>query len=322
MLAVGAAALALPETAEAAYQRPYGPNAAWNRPVSDFGVNSKSAQLSAKMNVSNVNLTFKNWTYPVFEAPKATTILTVRLRHTDWGNMHNQKIPWNPAWVPSHGYWSTANPGWDSQVIVLDPATGREWNLWQVSKPDLTNKILKAGSGSLVPGSYWTKEDGFAPPRGCGIQTLAMLLRPQEVAEGQIRHGLSMPFRGIDDNLFVKPAMKTDGATAQYAVADGVPMGTRFALKATEADLTAWANTLPAGMRQAALVIARCLIEYGWFITDNSGSNHIQCEDRNSAGSQWDALGFKQLSANGKSYPQDLLDGLLKPERVYAIAAP
>jgi hypothetical protein len=85
--------------------------------------------------------------------------------------------------------------------------------------------------------------------------------------------------------------------------------------------LTAWANTLPVGMRQAALVIARCLIEYGWIATDNSGSNHIQGEDWNSAGRQWEALGLRRISVNGKTYPQDLLDGLLKPDRIYTVAA-
>jgi hypothetical protein len=275
----------------------------------------------SKLDVSNVNLTLWNWTYPVYKIASATTTLTVKLRHIDWGNMHNQKIRWNPAWVPSHGYWSKANSGWDSQVIVLDPATGREWNFWQVSKPNLTNKTLEVGSGSLIPGSYWTREVGYEPPRGCGIPCLAMLLRPQEVAEGHVRHALSMPIKGVDDNLYVAPATKTDGPTAQYAVADGIPEGTRFGLRATEADLTAWANTLPVGMRKAALVIARCLIEYGWIPTDNSGSNHIQGEDWNSAGRQWEALGLKRMSANGKSYPQDLLDGLLKSERVYAVAA-
>jgi hypothetical protein len=74
-------------------------------------------------------------------------------------------------------------------------------------------------------------------------------------------------------------------------------------------------------MRQAALVIARCLIEYGWIPTDNSGSNHIQCEDNNSALERWKALGFGQMSVNGKVYPQDLLDGLLKPDRIYTVAA-
>jgi hypothetical protein len=288
-----------------------------------------SARLAAKVwnsrpdQPGKLDLTFAQWTYPVYETSQATALYTVKCRHPDWGNLHRKQLPWNPAWKPSHSFW-TGDAGIDSQVIVLDPATGREWNLWQVRAPDTVNRIVRCGSASLVPGSYWTKEDGFGPPRGCGIQCLAMLVRPEEIVAGRIEHALSVPFRGIHKTAFVRPATKTDGPTAAYAVPDGVPTGTRFALRATDEELAAWAASLPLSVvgRQSAIVIGRALVEYGWHITDNAGSAHVQFEDCNSAGAAWDALGLGNVSSGDKVYPRDLLDDLMRLDRIYALASP
>jgi hypothetical protein len=319
----------LPSRSDAAYTRPYGPGALWNLPASAFSPHPNSTALAGKVwrsrpdQPGNIDLTFRDWTYPVYYAAQATGLYTVRCRFPTWGNLHGKTIPWNPAWKPSQGWWRGSDDI-DSQVIVLDPASGREWNLWQVSAPDTTKRIVRCGSASLVPGSYWTKTDGFKPPRGCGIQTFAMLVTADEVADGAIRHALSMPLRGIHKSQFVAPATKTDGPTAQYALADGVPTGTRFALRVTDAELAAWAASLPiseAG-RKSALIIGRALVQYGMIVTDNSGATHLQFEDRNSAGAKWTSLGLGNVSAGGKVFPRDLLDGLLTEQRIYALAAP
>ncbi len=36
-------------------------------------------------------------------------------------------------------------------------------------------------------------------------------------------------------------------------------------------------------------------------------------------GDAWDALGWSDFTEQGKTYPRDLLDGLLRRERIYAI---
>jgi hypothetical protein len=229
--------------------------------------------------------------------------------------MHNKIIPWNPTWKPSYGFW-TGNGSIDSQLIVLDPASGREWNLWQVKAPNTTTRVVNCSSASLVPGSYWSKEDGFRPPRGCGIQCLAMLVRAEEVATGVITHALSMPIKNASPG-YVAPALKSDGQ-----VSGGVPEGTRFALRISDADIDAWATALPisATGRQSARVIATALRDYGWFVTDRAGTAHLQFEDYNSAGSAWASLGLGKALVGGKEYPRDLLDGLMRRDRIYAIA--
>jgi hypothetical protein len=299
--------------------RPYASSAPWNLPVAGMPQHPDSTLLARKCWNSrsdmpgNINLSFDEYTYPVYDAAKANGTYPVVVRK-DWGsNLKGQRIPFNGAW--------RASSGSDGQMIILDPATGREWNLWRGS---FNNGAVYIDNGNLVPGSYWTRADGYPPSRGCGIPYLAMLVRPQEVALGAIEHALSMPFKGIHKSLFVAPATKTDGPTAPYALADGVPEGTRFALRVTDAEIEAWLATLPiySTGKQSARVIARAMRDYGFIVTDNAGSAHLQFEDRRTAGAQWAALGLGKVSAGGKEFPRDLLDGLLKEERIYALAPP
>jgi hypothetical protein len=260
----------------------------------------------------------------VYDVAAATGLYRVRADHPAWGNLDGKTVPYNPAWKPSHGWWS-GDRSIDSSVILLDPASGREWDLWQVRAPDTKNKVLRCGSACLVMagtsassptiGDYWTKQNGFVPPRGCGVQCLAMLVRPQEVAQGAIRHALSMPIRNPSP-AYVPPATKSDGS-----VAGGIPEGTRFALRVTDAAIDAWASGLPLGGtgRGSARVVARALRDYGWFVTDRAGTAHLQFEDVNSAGRAWSSLGLGRVTVGAREYPRDMLQGLLRRERIYAV---
>ncbi|MCX8035893.1 MAG: hypothetical protein N3D11_02330 [Candidatus Sumerlaeia bacterium] len=300
------------------YVRPYGPNAPWNIPVPGIPRHPESDlwadrlwRLSTADRPGNFNLGgFEDYSYPVYTADEATTWVAVRSRHPDWGNLHGRSIPWNPNWRPAKGS--------DGQVIILDPATGREWNLWQV---EFDGQTVVIGNGSLVDGDYRTKEDGFRPSRGCGIPYLAMLTRPEEIMQGAIRHALSMPIKNPNRNVFVPPATKTDAPRS--GPADGVPMGMRFALNVTDEDIERWIGGLPPQLgdttRYSARVIAKALREYGWFVTDTSGGAFFQFEYNGTAGEKWKALGLDKRLIGGKEYPRDLLDGLLAQERIYAL---
>ncbi|CAI8820931.1 hypothetical protein [Methylocaldum szegediense] len=308
-----AATLVIAQSAGAAddYVRPFGPNAPWNLPVDGLPRHPQSDTLSNRLwkyspsRQGNFNLSFSGYTYPVYMADSATTTVTVR---AGMGNLNGTQIPWNPNW--------RAASGSDGQVIILDPVTGREWDLWQVS---VRGSTIRISNGNLVPGSYLTKEDGFKPSRGCGIPYLAMLVRPEEIAQGKIEHALSMPSRNTARN-FVAPATKSDGRVTQ----NGLPMGTRFALNITDAEIDEWVNSLPSELpeqtRRAARIIAVALRDYGWFITDTAGGAHFQFEDYATAREKWNELGLGERSIGWKNYPTDLLDGLITRERIYAIA--
>lgn len=307
-----AATLVLAQAAGAAdYTRPFGANAPWNLPVEGLPRHPQSAALADRLwkyspsRAGNFNLSFSGYTYPVYSASDAQGTYPVQAPS---GNLNGTRIPWNPQWAPATGS--------DGQVIILDPASGREWDLWQV---DFNGSKIRISNGNLVPGSYLGKEDGFKPSRGCGIPYLAMLVRPEEIAQGKIEHALSMPSRNTA-KTFVAPATKSDGRVTQ----NGMPMGTRFALDITDAEIDAWVKGLPSELpeqtRQAARVIAVALRDYGWFISDTAGGAHFQFEDNATAKSRWKALGLGEQYINYKNYPTDLLDGLITKARVYAIA--
>jgi hypothetical protein len=153
--------------------------------------------------------------------------------------------------------------------------------------------------------------------RGIGVPYLAMLIRPAEVREGRIRHAASMPIRNTDGKAYVAPATKLEHPNNP----PGIPEGMRFALDMTDEEIEEWVVTLPARVRKSARVIGRALRDYGWFITDTSGSAKIQLESCVTAGDAWEALGFTEFEERGKTYPRDLLDGLMRRERIYAIVA-
>lgn len=297
-----------------AYGRPYGPNAPWNVPAALLATHPQSALYAERLwtlgsaRPGNINLTFAGYTCPVYDVREATLEVPVTVK---WRTaLHGTRLPWNPAWKSPAGS--------DRQVILLDPPTGREWNLWRVG---FKNGRRVCTNGNLVPGSYWTREVGFAPSRGCGIPYLAMLVRPQEVEAGLIAHALSMPVLNPDSQVYVAPATKLEGKRS--AIPNGIPEGMRFVLDVSDADIEGWIaalpSALPAATRRSARVIARALRDYGWFVTDTSGGAHLQFEEWGSAGAAWQSLGLGTIEANWKEYPRDLLDGLLRRDRIRAL---
>jgi hypothetical protein len=129
-----------------------------------------------------------------------------------------------------------------------------------------------------------------------------------------------MVIANTDGGAFVAPATKLEYPSHPK---DGVPEGMRFALSVTDAEIEEWVAALPRQLpdatEDAARTIARALRDYGWFITDTGGGTHLQFEDRLTAGEAWDELGLGPHKADWKDFPRDLLDGLLSPERIYAL---
>lgn len=293
------------------YRRPYGAGAPWNVRVEGLPRHPKSDEYvdllwkSTAQRGGNFNLSFDDYTYPVYSVSEATTTYTVVTR---WpSNLNGQQIPWNPDWRPA--------PGSDAQVIILDEKTGREWNLFQVRT---TGTTVYATNGNLVPGDYRTRTRGFEPSRGIGIPYLAMLVRPEEIAAGRIPHALSMPARGTSGQFYLPPATKLEHKHGR----PGIPVGLRFALDVTDAEIEAWLNDLPgtsSQTRRSARIIAEALRDYGWFITDAAGSSHIQFEANLTAKQDWAALGLSPRGAGPYMLPRDLLDGLVTRDRIYAI---
>ena len=309
------------------YKRPFGPRAPWNVPVKGLERHPGSERYGkllwdegAGERPGNFNLNVGGeYTYPVYYVSDATDTYTVEAKWVS--NISGEKIPWNPEWKP--------NGGTDGQIILLDEKRGIEIDFWQ-AEVDRERKIVRAtncyriGRGEKLDsatGNYWKKENGFSPARGIGIQYLAMLGRPEEIALGAIEHALSMPVVNTSGKESIPPATKIEHPDHP----DGVPEGMRFALDVTDGEIEAWLAALPPEVtpeiRHFARIVAVALRDYGWFTTDTSGGAHLQFEARESAAGMWEALGIIDVESKetGKTYPRDLLDGLVTRDNIYVL---
>lgn len=298
--------------------RAYGAKAPWNIPVAGLPIHPENAKYTSAMwsefTQSFPELNFRKYTYPVYNAQEATSQYVIKDKN-GWGNLNGTTIPFNANWK--------ANAGTDAQIIVVDPVSGKEWNMWE-AVIDTNAKQITVGNGNLCPGDYLTnnwdnKATKCTGSRGVGINYLAMLVRPWEIEAGKIEHALSMPIINTSGDLYVAPATKLEhpGKTGT------IPEGMRFALNVTYKeidDYIASLSGLSAAKQKALRVILVALKDYGWFITDTSGGSHLQFEAPESAQADWERIGvLPGQVANGVEHPRYSLRNFLTKERIITI---
>jgi len=263
--------------------RYFGSDASWNRPAAELGRSTQYASYADRFWVASdlrgvtdpsargqVDLLFGDYSVPIYDRRDATT--TRRVFHAGWGWPGNlgpaDAIPWNPEWKPA--------PGQDAIMLILDPDTGTNIELWAVQGPNWTScvtlenllagfvggKDLCVGAASVSTNADGTPTDvrsefGATSMRGMGIEKLALVTRAEEVASGRIDHALAMsvgntmfgpecdataPGAGTDCGFFVAPATKVehlDGPAKVCDTYDGAAPDARRSL------------TVPSGMRFA-----------------------------------------------------------------------
>lgn len=298
--------------------RPYGAKAPWNIPVKNLPLHPESKKFAdflwEDFNGNLPELNFRKYTYPVYDATKATDMYLIKDKN-NWGNLNGKTIPYNPAWLP--------NAGTDAQTIILDAASGREWNLWDMVV-DTATKQITVGNGNLCPGDYltnnWdTNATKCSGSRGVGINYLAMLVRPWEIEKGVIEHALSMPIIGTSGQYYVAPATKLE----HPGKVGNIPEGMRFALKATDSEIDAFIATysgLSSQKKRAIKIIFTALRDYGWFVTDTAGGHALQFEAPESAQAEWERIGvLPGQSVGGVEHPRFTLQKFLTPDRIITI---
>ena len=281
----------------------------------------------------NHDLRFVNYTYPVYFVDDATETRTISggyCNSNSVSKINGTTIPWNPEWQPGdppESYDSNS----DSQVIVIDEATGKCWDLWNVTFPD--SSTVKVGGGSIIGSSIdcitgntqadiYTKNNGWKPSRGIGYPYIAGLVSPEQITAGTITHALSMPIKNPSKAFYISPATKVEHPGSE--ISNAIPEGMRFYLDRTGtghdsiADaVNGWlaSKTFPSEQyKTLAGIVATALYTYGWFITDTSGSAGWQMESMRSAGTLWTALGIDPGTYNNQNYTNvSIMDGLLVP---------
>jgi len=205
--------------------------------------------------------TRNDYDHPIYFAKASDPKYTVHCSFSDnWGPC---EIDGATVRVPSD-----ARPaaGDDGHLAVIDQATGWEYDFWQVQSISGTGGILTAsyaGKTSTGPNSTGLGSDATA----AGFGLAAGIIRPQELAAGEIDHALFMVVK-CTNGTSVWPASTGVGRTCAsmgLSNADAPAMGQHFFLDMSAAEIEALA--LPAWQE----TILWAMAEYGLYVGDTGG---------------------------------------------------
>ena len=282
-------------------QRPYTAASAWNTPIASNAVSdSRSREMVATIGQSGnggvITSDPAQYTFPVYFAAAGTPRYDVPCKVyrctvvTASGTTTTSVLKGVPIPVGAR-----PSAGTDAQMIIIDPATGAEYDLWQASF---------AGGGWSVSNAsvYNVRWDGMPTrygSRGAGVPYYAGLIRPWEIAAGRIDHAIAFAYPGSASRGCVWPASKTDGKNSGGSA---IPEGARLQLdpRMTEADFTA------LGLDRTGKIIARALQRYGMILIDVSGRPKIYAENLSAnpfTATSWSNANTKLTSSTISSLP-------------------
>jgi len=173
-------------------------------------------------------------------------------------------------------------PTLDSHIIIYDREYERifecsyfDWLEGEEPIGTTFNIWAAYGPGFGLPWGWdrWQLQGG----RGTGVPVIAGLIRPEEIAYGEIRHALAFTFGDLrmgenGENMFlVPPACRSDGLSIgeEYPIA-----GMRFQLDPALGD----ADWDALGLGADARVVARAAQQYGAYLVDKGGDWAFQLQ--------------------------------------------
>jgi hypothetical protein len=259
--------------------RPFRSDSPWNTPIPSLSpVHPDSATIVAGMAAQAARIRFgRSYTIPVWVV-NGQNVAEVRVRSDAiFDFWDTNRDGWTDIPVPvTPEMWAEATP--DGHISIIDPFRRLAYEMSKFSRltdgtPTCTTfnvwDLADRGYGDPNDGQRWQLRGG----RGSGFPLIAGLLRPEEIAAGEIRHALVFSFpqnRRADDgsNIFLPPACRSDGAYpgTTYPI-EGMRLQLDPAL--TEQDFDGW------GLTAEARIVARALQRYGMFLGDNGGAMAI-----------------------------------------------
>lgn len=256
--------------------RPFSSDSPWNEEIQRDALTHPDSDVIMAYAVSEArNIRLPNiYTVPVWVVNSANMPLVKVHSDKIFDTWDKDMDGWSDEGVPlTRDMWH--EPTVDGHICIIDPFKKIAWEMSKFHFPedeapscttfniwDLTG----TGVGTPFEGKRWWARGG----RGSGFPLIAGLVRPEELAAGEIRHALifSMPKnrRGDDGRtLFLPPASRSDGKYKgrQYPVE-----GMRFQLdpSLTEKDFDKW------GLSRESKIVARALQRYGMYLCDNGGA--------------------------------------------------
>jgi len=217
-----------------------------------------------------------DWSAPVYYPEPSDPLFTVRCMQRGWGTCEVEGMQ---VRIPDQ---ARAAAGGDGHIVVVDQASGWEYDFWQVrSKP--------RGGGDLeISWGGRTRLDGNgldSNSTAAMFGRLGGIIRAQELEVGEINHALYM-VAFCDSGEYVYPAMKTGRACSWIGKSnkDAPPLGSRFQLDMSDAQIEA----LPVPSWKKTIL--RAMAHYGLYMGDTgSGSWAIQAE----SGSSYTSFGYE-----------------------------
>ena len=247
--------------------------------------------------------------YAVFVARQADSSYSIT---STLGNLNNKKADFRDLWKPYN---------FDKQIIVLgtDPEYNYEYFGASVDMAGATVRATRA-EYFAVDNTDQSGNAGHFASRGIGIAYVHMLILDCETRTGVINHALSLRVARPRCNEAWWPATKIENHP--QCVTGGNPEGARFVADLTQAQIDKWAAGLyakgGAPLETFGRAVAAALKAYGFYITDNGGST---------AGFDMQAIetlsptnALKYVALEHPTYIRDLLDGLLTPTSLHAVA--
>ncbi len=209
---------------------PFSPDSFWNTPLAaGAAVASNSQQLVGSFNqqwrdnYGTVGINTDDFSVPIYRVPAGQATVAVSIAkdcNADAGLLEQIKA------VPIPANAQPAN-GTDRSLVVWQPSTDTEWELWQAQR---------AGDGSWS--ACWggrienvsQAQGAFPYPYGVaasGLSYLAGAIKASELQAGKIDHTLAVNVVHAAKGTQVAPANRTDGDSTDP---DAIPEGTRFRL--------------------------------------------------------------------------------------------
>ncbi len=293
---VSASATTVPLPASG-FPRPFAASSFWNTPVGTTQPAADSAAIADYFAAHALypNMTLHSWGVPVAEArssdPTYQVPCTVYTSCT-LGAFGAFPIPLTAA----------PDPAADGHLAVVDPAAGREWDMWQARR---SGDSWSASAGAAVS----TSGTGVAPAGtesgdAANFPLLGGLVRPEEILQGHIDHALVFGMPGVSKAGNVCPATHHDGSsTDPSAPQEGAHLQLDPAVDVDALPIPQWEKT-----------IAHALQTYGMYLRDESGSLAIWAENPIARGyDAWAKVGLTGDSISLAGIPWDRFRVLQPP---------
>jgi hypothetical protein len=251
----------------------------WYRDVSALPADTSHGYIASIGSWGASNRMIIDFSIVTLEANASTPKRTFKLdADYDPDNDHDPvPVPTTGTLEGENGYACTQDG--DCHLIVHDVAQNKLFELWKANYAN--------GAWSAVQETVWDLTKHYGPEGrgyGCtsadaaGFAIMPGLIRPSEVASGEVRHALRfiLPGDRILKNGYVAPATHSTNVYSGRA-----PMGLRLRLRASFDE-----NTLSS---KGAKVVARALKKYGMLLAD-AGQDALTAESDAFSSVKWSGL--------------------------------